>query len=124
VDLFTPLSTGKVNVNTASASVLMLIPGFGDNTNVAEGIISARSQAPLQNIGELINVPGVTQAILAQASPFIDVRSHTFEVTTTVEWGGYKQDFITVLGRLDAQHIKVLSFTWKDREAQGASPPQ
>lgn len=37
VDLFTPISTGRINLNTASAEVLQLIPGI-DN-NVAQAIV-------------------------------------------------------------------------------------
>ena len=43
-DLFTPLSDGKININTASAEVLQLIPGV--DAMVAEAIVSGRQGTP------------------------------------------------------------------------------
>ena len=40
-NLFTPLSDGKININTASAEVLQLIPGV--DALIAEAIVSGRS---------------------------------------------------------------------------------
>ena len=41
VDIFTPLSSGKININTASAEVLQLIPGV--DPNIAQAIVAGRA---------------------------------------------------------------------------------
>jgi len=41
VNIFTPMSSGRININTASATVLQMIPGVDENT--ANEIIKFRS---------------------------------------------------------------------------------
>ncbi|HLX69826.1 MAG TPA: general secretion pathway protein GspK, partial [Verrucomicrobiae bacterium] len=69
VDIFTPLSTGKININTASALVLQTIPGVDAAT--ADQIIRIRAgpdgadgtadDTPFMNVGELASA-GLPQA--------------------------------------------------------------
>jgi general secretion pathway protein K len=119
VDLFTPLSTGKINVNTASSAVLQIIPGV--EAQVAESIVSARDgeddgtglTGPYRSVDQVRRVPGVSLELARQISQFCDVRSKTFEVTIDAESGGYKRQFIAVLGRANAKDVQVLTFYWK-----------
>jgi hypothetical protein len=107
-DLFTPMSSGKINVNTASAEVLQLIPGI-DQTMAAD-IIQQREQAPFHSLRE---VP-VPQQIRPQLDRFGDVRSRTFEVQVTVP--GSRRDFFAIVGRGNGpRDVQILSFYWKDR---------
>ncbi|HYV27634.1 MAG TPA: helix-hairpin-helix domain-containing protein, partial [Candidatus Eisenbacteria bacterium] len=76
VDLFTSLSSGQLNINTANATTLQLIPGI--DQNVAQAIISARAgpdgtdgtddDTPFRNIGELARVPGMNANTAGQFS--------------------------------------------------------
>ena len=121
VDLFTPLSTGRLNINTASFTALQMIP-FVDE-NVAAEIIRLRSgldgvdgtedDTPFRNAGELINVPGISRQAVAQLQRICDVRSRTFEVQVDAEVNGYKRQFIAVVGRNSPRDVQVLSFCWK-----------
>ena len=67
VDLFNTLSAGRLNVNTASATALLLIPGMDEN--MAREIIQRRAglngvdgdddDTPFNSPGELVVVPGI-----------------------------------------------------------------
>ena len=121
VDLFTPLSTGRININTASFTTLQMIP-FVDE-NVAAEIIRLRSgldevdgtedDTPFRNAGELINVPGISRQAVAQLQRVCDVRSRTFEVQVDAEVNGYKRQFIAIVGRNNPKDLQVLSLYWK-----------
>jgi hypothetical protein len=121
VDLFTPLSTGRININTASFTTLQMIP-FVDE-NVAAEIIRLRSgldgvdgtedDTPFRNAGELINVPGISRQAVAQLQRVCDVRSRTFEVQVDAEVNGYRRQFIAIVGRNNPKDVQVLSLYWK-----------
>lgn len=121
VDLFTPLSTGRININTASLMTLQLIP-FVDE-NIASEIIRVRSgpdgmdgtedDTPFNNPGELVNVPGLPPQIIPELQRMCDVRSRTFEVQVDVEIGSYKRQFFAILGRNSPRDVQILSFYWK-----------
>ncbi|SPE62713.1 conserved hypothetical protein [Verrucomicrobia bacterium] len=119
VDLFTPMSYGKINVNTASAAVLQLLPGL--DSTVAEAIVAGRSGeddgsgllGPYKNVQEVSRVPEVPRGLVGQLGQFCDVRSKTFEVEVDAQVGGYHRTFIAVLGRASARQVDVLTFYWK-----------
>jgi general secretion pathway protein K len=120
VDIFTPISSGRININTASATVLQTIPGVDQNT--AEQIIKMRSgpdgadgtddDTPLINVGEIINA-GVNRQAAQQISQYCDVRSRTFEVRVDAEIGGSKRTFYAIVGRNSPRDLPVLGFYWK-----------
>ena len=122
VDIFTPMSTGKININTASSIVLQMIPSVDEN--VAEAIIRQRAgpdgedgtddDTPFQNVGELATV-GIGSNPQAQTAllKLCDVRSHTFQVTVDARIGDYQRQFIAILGRNSATDVQILSFYWK-----------
>ncbi len=119
VDIFTPFSTGRININTASATVLQMIPGVDEN--IAQQIIHLRAgpdgvdgtddDTPLINPGELINA-GMNAQLVQQIIGFCDVRSNTFQVTVDARVGDYKRTFHALLGRNpgNPRDIQVLSF--------------
>jgi len=119
-DLFTPISSGRININTASFMTLQMIPGVDEN--IASEIIRLRSgpdgadgtedDTPFRNAGELVNA-GLSRQVVQQLSRFCDVRSRTFEVQVDVEIGSYKRQFFAILGRNSNRDVQVLSFYWK-----------
>jgi len=124
VDLFTPISGGKININTASAEVLMLIPGMDEQ--LAQLIVSARSGSddgtPMSMSGPFKNltpnylwakVQGLSLEAARNLQQFCDVRSRTFEVQVEVEIGGSKRTFHAILGRNNPRDVQLLSFYWK-----------
>ena len=93
VDLFTPLSSG-MNINTASADVLQLIPSPGDpavgirhrrHARGLDGLEGTEDDEPFENVQQLQQVPGFTREVAANAARFMSVRSSTFEVRVTAE---------------------------------------
>jgi len=119
VELFTPISYGKINLNTASASVLQMIPGV-DNA-IANAIVAGRQGeddgsgllGPYRNINDLQRVPEVPRGIIGAFAQFCDVRSKTFEVQIDAQVGNYKRTFYATLGRNNPKDIQTLIFYWK-----------
>jgi len=125
VDLFTPLSTGRLNLNTASLTTLQMIP-FVDE-NVAARIIQCRSgpdgadgtedDTPFRNPGEGLLCGGLNNGLVGQVQRYCDVRSRTFEVQVDAQINGYHRYFFATLTRNNARDVQVLTFYWK------TSPP-
>jgi len=119
-DLFTPISSGRLNINTASFMTLQMIPSVDEN--IASEIIRLRSgpdgvdgtedDTPFHNAGELVNA-GLSRQLVQQLSRFCDVRSRTFEVEINAEIGSYKRQFFAILGRNSNRDVQVLSFYWR-----------
>jgi general secretion pathway protein K len=108
-ELFTPISSGRVNINTASAVVLRMIPGM-DETAVS-CIMQQREEMPFANVGELATCVG------PQAMPAVQrlctVRSSAFEVEVDASIGAAKRTFHAIVGRNNQRDIQVLNFYWE-----------
>lgn len=119
-NLFTPLSDGKININTASAEVLQIIPGV--TPDMAQAIVSARTGAddgsglngPYRTLDQVRRVPEVNLMVARQLQQYCDVRSRTFEVHVDAQVAGYHRHFVGVLGRNNPRDVQVLSFYWTD----------
>ncbi len=123
VDIFSTLSSGKININTASATTLQMIPQVDEN--IAAGIIQLRAgpdgtdgtedDLPFHNYGELRNVPGMDNPqVVSQLGRYCDVRSHTFEVEVDVDLNGVKRIYYAVMRRGNKPgDFSVLKFYWK-----------
>ncbi len=118
-DLFTPISSGRININTASAAVLQCIPGI-DRT-IADAIVAAREgeddgsglMGPYRSVDQTRRVPGVTMEIPRQLQAFCDVRSRTFKVEVDARINNYTRQFVAILGRTPPRDVQILSFYWK-----------
>jgi general secretion pathway protein K len=120
VDLFTAVSSGRININTADANVLQMIPGVDEAT--AESIIKYRSgpdgedgtedDTPFQNVGQLA-AAGVNPQAAGQLAQLCTVRSAVFEVHVTAQIGTYQREYVAILFRSSGTDIQVLSFYWK-----------
>jgi general secretion pathway protein K len=121
-DLFTPISSGQININTASREVLQAIPMIDEN--IAEGIIRYRTEgegfvsampigSPGKTIGSALLNAGMNQAVIPQIERFFTVESRTFEVQVDAEIAGYKRQFTAILGCNNPRDVQVLSFHWK-----------
>jgi general secretion pathway protein K len=121
--LFTAMSSGVINVNTASAQVLQLIPGI--DPTLVQGIIRTRAgwdgvdgtydDVPYRTVGDLINVPGIPREVIPQLQGFFTTRSLTFEVHVEAKINQYKRRFVAVLRRNPAnlRDVRTLYFHWK-----------
>ncbi|HTD86496.1 MAG TPA: hypothetical protein VK850_07950 [Candidatus Binatia bacterium] len=120
-DLFTPLSSKAVNINTTSASVLQILSPLMDE-NVAHAIIQARTgpdgtdgtedDMPFRSPQDIGRVPGVPPDVLQQASRFFTVRSLIFNVTIEVEAPAIKRTYTAVLRRNSPRDVQVLNMNW------------
>ena len=119
-NLFTPLSDGKVNINTASAEVLEMLPGV--DALIAEAIVSGRSGeddgsgmfGPYRAVNQVTRVPNIPLPLVGQLAQFCDVRSKTFKVDITATVNGYSRYFTAILGRNNQRDVQILSFYWSD----------
>jgi general secretion pathway protein K len=117
-DVFTPISSGKININTADANVLQTLPGV--DAQVAADIIKQRAgpdgidgtedDTPFLNPGQLT---AVDPQLNAQVTQLCDVHSRTFEVHVTAQIGTYQREYVAILWRNTPTDIEVLGFWWK-----------
>ncbi len=119
VDIFTAFSGGKINVNTADANVLALIPGM--DTDSVQSILKFRAgpdgaensdtATPFQNPGQVASA-GINAQAAAQIQNFITTRSTTFEVHVTATIGDQSREFIAVVF-INGQTAQVVRFYWE-----------
>ena len=120
-DVFTPVSNGRININTADEDVLQMILG-GDAT-AAENIIKLRAgpdevdgtedDTPFPNPQAALQAAGVNPALIGQAANLFTTRSSTFEVHVTAQIGVQKREYVAIVFRASPVDIRVLSFYWK-----------
>lgn len=127
VDLFTPFSLGRVNINTADRNVLQMLfmtagMDIGSAGTWADAVIQYRAgpdgvegdedDTPFQNVGQLA-AAGVNPQAIARMGPLTDIRSATFKVTVTAQIGDYKRNFEAILYRpLGTRTVEVVRFYW------------
>jgi general secretion pathway protein K len=120
VDLFTTVSGRFININTASANTMQLIPDV--DGALAQAIITTRAgpdgadgtcdDMPFRSIGELSNVPGMTPALGQMFARYFSTRSSTFEVQVDVEIDAVKRSYFAMLRR-NGQRIDTLYMYWR-----------
>jgi general secretion pathway protein K len=120
-DLFTPLSSRLLNINTASATALQIFPEI--DANVAQAIITARAgpdsaegtadDTPFRNPAELARVPGMNPVAAQQFSRYFGVKSLVFEVRVSIAIDKDKREYIGILRRNSARDIQLLSMSWR-----------
>lgn len=118
-DLFTPISSGRININTASAEVLQLIPGVDRMT--AEAIVAGRAGeddgsgliGPYRNVAEVRRVPEVNLMVANLLPRYCDVRSRTFRVEVEAQVGQYRRQFVALLARNSPRDVQVMNFFWR-----------
>jgi len=119
-DLFTPISNGRININTADENVLQMIPGVDEATaqniiklrNGPDGVEATDDDTPFASINQLVTAD-LNPQLVAQLGRICSVRSATFEVHVTARIGDYHRDYVALLYRNSATDIEVLSFYWK-----------
>jgi len=120
-DIFTPFSTGKININTADANVLQMIP-YVDNI-IADNIIKLRAgpdgvdgtedDTPSSDPHMTLNNAGLADPLAAQSANYCTISSSTYEVHVTAQFGDYKRECVAILARTSGTDTQVLSFYWK-----------
>jgi len=113
-DIFTPISAGRININTDDTNVLQMIPGV--DAALAASIIQQRAgpdgvdgtedDTPFRNASQLTSL-GI------QNTSLCTTRSSVFEVHVTAKIGDSQREFIATLYRNSGTDIQVLGFYWK-----------
>jgi general secretion pathway protein K len=119
-DIFTPISSGRININTADTTVLQMLPGV--DADIAAKIIQQRAgpdgvegdedDTPFQNASQLA-AAGVNQQFMGRIGQMITTRSATFEVHVTAQIGDYKREYTAIIFRNSGTDIQVAGFYWK-----------
>jgi general secretion pathway protein K len=119
-DIFTPVSSGRININTADTNVLQMIPGV--DAAIAAAIVLQRAgpdgaegtsdDTPFQSVNQLA-ATGLNPQIVQQLNRFCTTRSYAFEVHVTAQINDYKREYVAILFRNSPTDIQVLSFYWK-----------
>ncbi|HTV41233.1 MAG TPA: general secretion pathway protein GspK [Candidatus Sulfotelmatobacter sp.] len=127
-DVFTPFSIGMININTADANVLQLIPGVDEST--AEAIIKTRSgpdgvdgtsdDTPYRSPGD-VQRAGINQEAAQNISTYCGVRSETFKVFVTAHYLNSTRQYVGILWRNNPQDIRCVQFYWVPEQQPGAA---
>jgi type II secretory pathway component PulK len=127
-DVFTAISRGQVNVNTAGRNVLQLLlmsSGMDMDSagNMADAIIQYRAgpdgqegtedDTPFLNPNQL-SAAGVPPQAVGALSRFCTVRSSTFKVTVTAHLGNLSHEYTAILFRNGPNNVQVVSFYWEN----------
>lgn len=120
-DVFTAVSSGKINVNTADVNVLQLIPGMDTNSAAAiiqqragpDGIDGTEDDTPFRSPAAALQIAGLNAAAMAQAGNLVTVGSSTWRVNVTAQIGDNKRQFTAILYRGTGTDIQVVGFYWK-----------
>jgi type II secretory pathway component PulK len=119
VNIFTPVSLGRININTADTNVLQMIPGVDAATAAdivmqragPDGVEGTDDDMPFRSVNDLGRLN--TALTGQQLNSLCTVRSSTFEVHVTAQMGDYQREYIAILFRNSGLSIQVLSFYWK-----------
>jgi type II secretory pathway component PulK len=124
VDLFTTLSAGQVNINTASSKVLQVIPEISEQ--IADAIVAGRSPGPDQmpntdddayrNLAEPGQRPEsagvIPPGFLEQLAQYLTVQSFYFRVHVTVTLAGGPRTYHAILQRRSPRDIQLMAMDW------------
>jgi hypothetical protein len=106
--VFTPFSSGKINLLTADDQVLQLIPGL--DTAAAQAIENVRdSDPPVRNIAQLLSAGGVNPAAAGQIMSYVSIVGNTYEVQATVTIGQLSHTYTAIVIR-NGRSMQVVSY--------------
>jgi hypothetical protein len=122
VSLFTPISAGRINVNTASAEVLQLVPGV--DAMIAQAIVDGRQGdddgsgllGPYPTVEAVRRIPEVSPIAMNGLRQFGTHESRTFQIEVDAKIDRYTRQFVAVVRRNDRRNprdIQILTFYWK-----------
>jgi len=112
-DVFTAVSSGRINGMTADARTLAILPGMDDF--LASQYIVDRSGIDGLDGTEDDQLPDLTfiipdPAARGRTQALLDTRSTTFEVRVTAKMGGVSRDFLGVIVRNNPNDLQLVSF--------------
>ena len=121
VDLFSSLGRLQININTASAGVLQLVPGI-DATMAArivkeraglDGMDGTEDDTPFHNPAEIGPLVGLAPTTASQLTRYCGVRSFTFEITVDIAIDQYRRRLVALVLRNSPRDVPVLNMHWE-----------
>ena len=116
-DVFTAFSSGKINLLTASPTVLQCLPGLGDgsgNSPAVDNIITAReSDPPIRNAQQLLANAGIPPQDQGQIMNYVSVIGNTYEIHATATIGQLSHTYTAIVYR-NGPNVTVVSFYRSD----------
>lgn len=118
-DIFTAMGGPQVNVNTASAVVLNLIPGLNEilvrnivqERRGLDGLDGTIDDVPFRNLNNLVErVPGMDPELVNLLRRFCATYSKTFEVVVEAQFGDYVKIYQATLCRPNPRNVFVVGF--------------
>lgn len=97
---------GKININTASETVLEALSGSIDSA-LAKEIVSYRESSPFGSLSQLARVPGVSEEVMREISALAKVSSDVFTIEVSVSSCGRVKNIVSVVRR-SGDDIRVL----------------
>lgn len=98
IDLLTVYSSGKININTAPASVLESLSA-GIDAKIARAIIDYRNKTVFRTVAQLAEVPGITPAIVKEVTKVGTIKSKFFTVVSVGSMGESRKAIVCVVER-------------------------
>jgi len=133
-DLFTTMSSGKVNVNTASAMVLQAMLNLDDQQvqslltrrDGPDGVPGTEDDVPFQNETDVKNYIGgfvsteqlASSNTSANAESPVDVKSSVFTVKSVGQVGGVKRTLVATLRREEAPSTNIYVVAWSQMRGE------
>ena len=119
-DLFTTISAGWVNQNTASEPVKRLA-GWDENSARSltdyvkgpDGILGTEDDTPFRTPNEFASAPGIDPNAVRNAIRTSRANSATFQVTVYVDLNNKRRELVAILRRNSQTDVKVLMQYWK-----------
>jgi hypothetical protein len=122
VDLFTPLSSRLLNINTASATALTVIPAIDENIASElvrmragpDGIEGNEDDTPFPSPNVLVGfIPAADPGMAAHLSRLFTVKSLIFEARVDARVGDLRREYVAIIRRNNPRDIQVLSMYWR-----------
>ena len=108
-DVFTPFSTGKINLLTAKENNVLLAI-LNNDADAVQAIKTARdSDPPIKNANQLLAAAGVNPAAFGPFQPYIGNRGDVYEVVATATISGISHEYTAIIYRKGSS-VQVVSF--------------
>lgn len=125
VEVFTPISSGLINILTASPAQLQVLP-YVDEA-VANQIVQMRSEVgddgflPYRTAADLLVNTALGRQLAPEVARFCDIHSYTFEATVVVEVGQSTRTYYALLRRNGPRDVQILGMRWEDGDQSASS---
>lgn len=106
VQVFCAISTGRVNVNTASESVLCVLLN-GDSARAREAV-RMRNELPARDAGDIARILG--GPAVGPSGNQLSAQSYTFSVRVVAQLGVARETFVGLVARSGARDYQMLQF--------------